>query len=171
MNQTPICFGARKTELYLNKGYQCKLYYKQVCLKCGGKEEDAFQKPDDVRAKLGEVFPSRNWLLFIVRVPDVSPHGSWEFLSWVNGVMLWIPHYKMTWVQWNLIRVKNISGILNILIFVFWNWILFYFIISVHLNFVFCPCDVWLYHWLLWKFSVVCLSLHCGALNLWIFLY
>lgn len=55
---------------------------------------------------------------------------------------------------------------------IFWFLFLeigFYFIISVHLNFVFCTCDVWLYHWLLWKFSVVCLSLHCGALNLWIF--
>lgn len=157
MNQTQVCFGARNTELCLNKGYQHKLYCKHsLFIIWGAKEEDAFRKPDDFRAKLRGVFRSKIGY-HILSASGAASRGSQEFLRWVNGVVLWTPHYKMTWVQWNLIRVKTISGIL-ILIFVFCNWILFYLIISVHLNFVFCTCDVWLYHWLLWKFSVVCLS-------------
>lgn len=53
----------------------------------GGKEEDAFHKLDDYKAKLRGVFKS-NWSLFIVQVSDAATHGSQEFLSWVNGVIV-----------------------------------------------------------------------------------
>lgn len=80
-NLTQICFGARKTELSYNKGYQCK---KESVQNMRDKEEDAFQKLD-FRAKLRGVFRSKTSYHFFDRVSDVATHGSQEFLNWVIG--------------------------------------------------------------------------------------
>lgn len=52
------------------------------------KEEDMFQKADDVRAKLRGFFPDQKSVTFIVRVSDVVTHGSQKFLNWVNRLIL-----------------------------------------------------------------------------------
>lgn len=110
--------------LNLNNSSVVQTVSEKVSWKVTGKE-DAHQKLG-FKAKLRGVSDQNLVFIFWVSstaspVPGVSCDGL------VSRVM-WMPHYEMTWVQWDLIRI-NISGILNILIcFPRLDFILFYLI-------------------------------------------
>lgn len=135
---------------------QCKLYCKQVYLQGRGKEEYTFQKSDDFSTKLGEALPSKNWLPFIVRVSEAGTHGSQEFPSWVNGVILWIPHYKITEYNEISLGLRTFQG--SSIFWVLFSEIGFYLGFSSSKFYI---LYMWyLYHWL---FN--------GSLTLYVFLY
>lgn len=138
--------------LNLNNSSQCKLSQKCFFKSDGQRRKHMKKLGFKAKLRVCRIKPGFHFLSVW------SSHlGSQEFsCDGLVSRVTWMPRYETTWVQWDLIRI-NISGIFNILIcFLRLDFILSD--ISVHLNLVFCTCVVWLYHRLLWKFSVVCLS-------------